>query len=258
MPGTAGIYQSRGRPTSVVWSGSPPRPSVSGVPNRPVVLTFSGVDRALVTAGPAALGLVLAVVLPMIARWAVGLGIALPFRPAWVVAGSIDRWWEVAVQAALLVALGAVATMEILRRTAGVTVGPEQVRLDRGDDHLALDRADIEAIYRDGDALVVLDRESKQAFRGETRADAAVLERTFREFGYPWRDGDPFAGLYHRWVPETGLLPVAADAVLSARAVALRKKAAKEAGELRGALEKLGYAVRDDGDRQFWRPLVRS
>jgi hypothetical protein len=59
-------------------------------------------------------------------------------------------------------------------------------------------------------------------------------------------------------VPDTGLLPVAADAVLSARAVALRKKAGKEAGELRDTLQKLGYAVRDDGDKQFWRPLVRS
>ena len=46
--------------------------------------------------------------------------------------------------------------------------------------------------------------------------------------------------------------------MLSARAVVLRKKAAQEAGELRTTLEKLGYSVRDDGDKQFWRPLVRS
>ncbi|MBG0562894.1 YqeB family protein [Actinoplanes aureus] len=226
--------------------------------NQPVVLTYTGFDRALVTAGPAVLGLVLAAVLPMVARWALDLDIPLPFRPVWVVAGSIDRWWELAVQAAILAGLGAVVTMEILRRTASVTVGSDEVSLELADDRRTLPRADIEAIYRDGDALVVLDRESRQAFRGEARAGAAVLERAFREFGYPWRDADPFAELYHRWVPDTGLLPVAADAVLSARAVALRKKAGKEAGELRDTLQKLGYAVRDDGDKQFWRPLVRS
>ncbi|MEU4424920.1 hypothetical protein AB0F81_30235 [Actinoplanes sp. NPDC024001] len=224
----------------------------------PVVLTFSGVDRALVTAGPAVLGAVLGIVLPMIARWAVDLEIPLPFRPVWVVVGSMDRWWEVAVQATILAVLGALATMEILRRTALVTVADDEVRLDIADDHVRLARAEIEAVYREGDALVVLDRESKQAFRGEPRADKARLEQAFREFGYPWRDADPFAELYHRWAPETGLLPVAVEAVLSARAVALRKKAGREAGELRDALHKLGYAVRDDGDQQFWRPLVRS
>jgi hypothetical protein len=176
----------------------------------------------------------------------------------WVVAGSIDRWWEVVVQAAILGALGVLGTVEILRRAATVTVGPDEMGLELGDDRRTVARADVEAIYREGDALVVLDRESRQVFRGDTRAGAAVLERAFREFGYPWRAADPFAELYHRWVPETGLLPVAADAVLSARAVALRKKAGKEAGELREALQKLGYAVRDDGDKQFWRPLVRS
>ncbi|WP_328477188.1 hypothetical protein OHA21_23870 [Actinoplanes sp. NBC_00393] len=222
------------------------------------VLTYSGASRALVLFGPAALGLLLALTVPMIARWAVGLDIPLPFGPVWRVVGSMDRWWEVAVQAAILVGLGILATVEILRRSAQITVDAEQLCLETGDERRTLPRADIEAIYRDGDALVVLDRESRQVFRGETRAEAGVLERTLREFGYPWRDADPFAELYHPWVPETGLLPVAAEAVMSARAVALRKKAGKEAGELRDALQKLGYAVRDDGDRQFWRPLVRS
>ncbi|MFC7530615.1 hypothetical protein [Actinoplanes sp. GCM10030250] len=224
----------------------------------PVVLTLGGMGRVLVMFGPVTLGVLLAVVVPPVARWGLSWGIGLPFGVVWRLAGAMDQWWEVAVQAVILGVLGMVASFEILRRTVRVTIGAERVRLDLGDEERVLSRADIEAVYLDGDVLVVLDRESKQAFRGEPQAEAAVLERAFREFGYPWRDADPFAGLYQRWTPEGGRLPVAVEAVLAARDVALRKKAGKEAGELRDALQQLGYAVRDDGDEQFWRPLVRS
>ncbi|MEV6300241.1 hypothetical protein AB0M02_12630 [Actinoplanes sp. NPDC051861] len=222
-----------------------------------VVLSLSGAGRVLVMAGPVALGVLLAVVLPPIARWAVGLGIGLPFGPVWRVVGSMDTWWKVAIQVAILGLLGVLATIEILRRTARVTVTAERVRFDVGDEHRTLARSDIEAIFLDGSVLVVLDLESRQAFRGEPQAEAATLERVFREFGYPWRDADPFAGLYQPWSPESGQVPVAVEAVLAARAVAVRKRAGRESAELREALQKLGYEVRDDGDRQSWRPLVR-
>ncbi|GAA4966968.1 YqeB family protein [Actinoplanes utahensis] len=223
----------------------------------PTVLTFSPAGRVIVLLGPAALGILLAVLLPVLARWLVDKRFPV-FGVVWRLASSVDAWWEVAVQAVILAVLGALASVEMVRRSARVTIAPGEVRLQTGDDVITVPRTRIDFVFLHGDRLVILDRESRHLFHGEPQADGGPLEQTFREYGYPWRDGDPFTELYQPWVPGTGLLPVAAEAVLSARAVAVRKKAAREAAELRESLEKLGYSVRDEGDRQFWRPLVSS
>ncbi|MDI6101077.1 hypothetical protein QLQ12_20910 [Actinoplanes sp. NEAU-A12] len=226
-------------------------------PRQATVLTYSPFGRALVLLGPAALGVLVAALAPMLARWLMKahfpvLGIV------WKVVGSVDSWWKVGVQAAILAVLGALVSVEIVRRSTRLAVDPAEVRLQTGDQLVTVARPQVDAVFMQGDCLVILDRESRQVFRGEPQAEAGPIERAFREHGYPWRDGDPFDDLYQPWVPETDQLPVAVEAVLSARAMALRKKASSEAGELRDSLEKLGYAVRDDGDRQLWRPLVRS
>ncbi|KUL30021.1 YqeB family protein [Actinoplanes awajinensis] len=217
-------------------------------------LGFAPPDRLLITCGPAALGLLLAWVLPMVARWALDLHFWLPFRPAFVVVGAVDEPWELAVQAGILVVLGLLGTATLYENLTTVTVSRFEARIGPA----GLPRGEVTAVYLDGDDLVVLDRESRQAARCVPRARRRVLAATFPEFGYPWRDADPYAGLYHRWTPSSDALPPAADAVLSARAVAVRKKAAKEARELRATLEKLGYSVRDEGGEQLWRPLVHS
>jgi hypothetical protein len=224
---------------------------------QPTVLAFSPAGRALVLAGPALLGVLVAVLAPLLARWLVDVGFPV-LGVVWRVVASVDTWWKVAVQALILAVLGALASVEIVRRSTRVTIDRLAVRLETGDRVVAVNRPDVDFVFMDGSFLVLLDRESRQLFHGEPQADRAPLERVFREYGYPWRDGDPFTGLYRPWVPDSGQLPIEVDAVLSARAVALRKKATREAAELRETLEKLGFAIRDDGDRQLWRPLVRS
>ncbi|WP_436529838.1 YqeB family protein [Actinoplanes sp. HUAS TT8] len=217
-------------------------------------LGFSPPDRVLVAAGPAAVGLLLTAVLPIVARWALGLGIALPFRAVIRVIGAVDRPWELAVQGAILVAAGLFVTLVSHERLVTITVGPGEARFGE----VSVARGDMAALYLDGETLIVLDRESRQAARCLPRARRKVLEAAFREWGFPWRDSDPYAALYRPWNPGEDGLPPAVDAVLSARAVAVRRKAAQEAGEMLTTLEKLGYSVRDDGDKQLWRPLVRS
>jgi hypothetical protein len=201
-------------------------------------LGFSPSDRVLIVCGPAALGLHF---------W-------LPFRPLFVVAGAVDAPWELAVQGAILVILGLVGTATLFEHLTTITVAFADARFGPTE----LSRSEITALYPEGDTLVVLDRESRQVVRCTPRARRGVMAATFREFGYPWHDADPYASLYLPWLPAAEALPTAADAVLSARAVALSKKATGEAADLRATLEKLGYSVRDERGRQFWRPLVRS
>ena len=223
------------------------------------MLALSGADRALVTFGPVTVGVLLALILPPVARWFLGLGVGLPFGVVFKVVARIDAGWEVAVQAGILGGLGLLATAELLRRSIRVTVAEEELRLEAAGEPRTVPRADIVALFWGRkDFLVVLDRDSREIFHGEPGARAHKVERTFRDFGYPWHDGDPFADLYQPWEPGSDRLPAAVDAVLRARAVALRQKAEREAGELRDSLQQLGYAVRDDGEQQFWRPLVRS
>jgi hypothetical protein len=226
-------------------------------PRESTVLAFSPAGRALVLAGPALVGVLVAVLAPILARWLVDLGFPV-LGVVWRVIGSVDTWWKVAIQAAIFVVVGILVSVEIVRRSTRVTIGRAEVLLETGDQVVAVGRPEVDFVFMDGSFLVILDHESRRLFHGEPQADPAPLERVFREYGYPWRDGDPFTDLYRPWVPDSGQLPVEVDAVLSARAVALSKKAGREAAELRETLEKLGFAIRDDGDRQLWRPLVRS
>ncbi|HWS31106.1 MAG TPA: hypothetical protein VN408_00025 [Actinoplanes sp.] len=229
---------------------SSPRPEAT-------VLTFSPAARALVTIGPTVLGIVLAVLVPILARWLNDIGFPV-LGVVWRVIASVDTWWKVAIQAAIFAVVGVLSSVELVRRSTRVTVGPTEVRLETDGRVVTLPRAEIDSVFLQGDRLIILDRESRQTFHGEPQAEPGPLQKTFLEYGYPWRDDDPFTDLYQQWTPGSGELPVAVEAVLSARSLALRKNAPKEAAELRGSLEKLGYAVRDRGDHQHWRPLVRS
>jgi hypothetical protein len=228
------------------------------VTREPTVLTQSRADRALIVFGPAALGVLLALVLPVLARWLVGLGIPLPFGFLVKAVAGVDEFWKLALQAAILGVIGALSSVELLRRITTVTIGDEQLELRTAEDRQTFPRVDIAWLYPDRDHLILLDRDSRWMFHGEPGATRARLKSALVEHGYPWHDDDPFGDLYQRWEPESGRLPVDVEAVLAARAVTLRKKAGKEAEELRETLQKLGYATRDDGDKQFWRPLVRQ
>ncbi|MBB2944184.1 hypothetical protein FB565_003913 [Actinoplanes lutulentus] len=225
--------------------------------SEPTVLSLSRLDRALIVLGPVTVGVLLALVLPPLARWLVGLGIALPFGFVVKAVAGVGGGWQLAVQAVIFGVLGLLVTAEILRRVTRITVADDVVELLTAGDRRTFARIDIGALYPERDLLIMLDPDSRRMFHGEPGASKAAMGQAFRDHGYPWHDTDPFGELYSRWEPESGRLPIEAEAVLSARAVALRKKAGTEAGELRETLQKLGYTVRDDGDKQFWRPLVR-
>jgi len=230
-------------------------PDTSG---EPAVLAYSVADRAAILLGLPALGLLLGLLLPVLARWALDLRTALPVRPVFRLVGAVDEPWEIAVALAVGLLLGAGVAVLAFTESMTVTLTGAQARFATHDRIRTVPRADVDAVFVDGRRLVVLDRESRQLVRDTHQASAAVLAGAFRAYGYPWRDADPYADLFRRWVPGTPDLPAATNAVLAAREVALKKKAGRDVDDLRDAVEKLGVTVRDEGARQFWRPLVRS
>ena len=241
-------------------AGSADRGPVTGEQPPPgsAVLGLPLAERLLTVIGAPALGLAVGFFLPRVAGWAVSSLPWMPFEGPLRLIASLQGSW---VAVAFLVAggvLGLGVAYAAIAESLKVTVSGAEIRVARDETARTIARADVDAVFLDGKALVVLDPESRQLLREKHESTAAEVQRAFRAYGYPWVEGDPYADLYRRWVPDTPDLPGTANAVLAAREVMLKKKSAKDVAELRDEVEKLGFVVRDDGIRQYWRPLVRS
>jgi hypothetical protein len=216
------------------------------------------VDRLFVQVGLPAAALLFGALLPVVARWALDLSRGLPFKPVFRVVGAVDRPWEVAINLAIWLAVGLGVAYTAMGDQVRVAVSDAELRVEGRDLDETIPRADVADVFLDHGRLVVLDHRSLALVREENPVSREALAAAFRAHGYPWRDGDPFADLYRRWRPDTSDLPEPVNAVLAAREVALRKNARREVRGLSEALHALGYAARDEGSRQFWRPLVPS
>ncbi|MEV4756438.1 hypothetical protein AB0J86_15165 [Micromonospora sp. NPDC049559] len=205
--------------------------------------------------GLPAAGLLLGLVLPAVARGAIELPGPLPFGAVFRGLAAVDAPWEMALGALAGLVLGTVLALTSLGESTTVTVTDAELRLDRDSYHGAVRRAEVAAVFLDGRTLVVLDPGSRQLVRERCPAPAAQVAAGLRAHGYPWRDADPYADRYRRWVPESPQLPPAVGALLAARRTALGKKAHREVRELRAAVEELGYTVRDEDGAQYWRSL---
>lgn len=131
-----------------------------------------------------------------------------------------------------------------------VTVSPDSLRLDGDEYEATFTRDEISAVFVDKSQLVVLGRNTGELARRPSELDHAQLAKVFQEHGFPWRDGDPHADAYRRWVPDTPGLPPGANALLAARA---KSKDSDDAKELRAELAKLGVLVRGGKGKQYWR-----
>ena len=151
------------------------------------------------------------------------------------------------------------SALYVLLATAGaravttVRVDPGGVTVTRADRTTTAGREEVAAVFCDGRDLVLLRPDGGEAARERTWHRAARLRRAFSAEGWPWRDGDPYAAEYSRWVE--GLPDVGAreEALLRARHAALRSGDAADASALREELGRLGVVVRDEGRRQYWR-----
>ncbi|MEU5692684.1 hypothetical protein [Actinosynnema sp. NPDC020468] len=147
-----------------------------------------------------------------------------------------------------------IAAAERLR----VEVADEQVVLDRGGQETGYDRTAISGVFLDGKKLVLLGLDSAELAREGSDLDAGALSDAFQSHGYPWLPEDPHRDEYRRWVRGIPELPAGADALLHARAEALRKGEEEDVALLRAELARLGVVVREEKKRQFWRLARRG
>jgi hypothetical protein len=128
-----------------------------------------------------------------------------------------------------------------------------EVQLSRPGTRRMVPRADVAVAFRDGDRLVLLGRTGRELAREPSHLSAARLARAFTGNGIAWSDTDPYADAYRRWVPDSPAVSAEANAVFAARQKALGSGDQRDITELREELARLGYVVRDDRKRQYWR-----
>jgi hypothetical protein len=223
---------------------------VPGSGDRTTILGYPPADRVFIAVGIPGAALLIGYLLPLAARWLLGVTHWVLLRPVVRFVGGVDRPEEIAVNLVIWLAIGGYVAVVGWREAARITLDDGEVRENS---RPAVVRAEVAAVFTDGPVLVVLDHRSRQRIRTRAQAPKDVLAAAFAEHGYPWYDGDPYGDRYRPW--RRGELPAATDALLAVRETLLRKKDHRGAAELRDAAEGLGIAVREDGHAQHWRPL---
>jgi len=215
-------------------------------------------ERWLLLVGGPVILLAIGLVVPPSARALLSWEHALPFRPVIRFLGAVDQPWEIAVNALIWAVVGLLIAFEAISDQVTLVVTDSEATITDDTGSRTVRRAEASTVHVDGGELVVLGRDSRQLLRETLPGRADVVGEAFRRHGYTWSPKDPHQGLYTSWTGGSGDLPDAVDAVLRARQDALDAKSKQQVGQLRVAVEELGYTVRDEGGRQFWRPLVRS
>ncbi|GAB3549745.1 hypothetical protein J2S53_001172 [Actinopolyspora lacussalsi] len=189
----------------------------------------------------------------LLADWLVSLPWAPMRGPAELVNSLPEPWVTLG-----LVALGALGgitlALHAYHDSLTVTVAADRVALHRRGSTREWPGGTVDVACRDGKQLVLLDGDTAELAREEFDLKTDRLATAFRTHGYRWADEDPCADEFRRWVPDTPGMPTGADALLKARAKALRHgDSGEDARELRDELARIGVVVRDSDKKQYWR-----
>ncbi|MFC9604744.1 hypothetical protein ACFTTN_14945 [Streptomyces niveus] len=201
----------------------------------------------------AAIGAVVGWLVKLLANWLVTLRWAPMKGPAELL-NSIPEPWLTVLGVTAGVLLGVFVAFIALHEALAVRLTDTQVTLTIRDASQELSHADIGRVFLDGKFLVLLGHHAEEMAREPCDLAAAELAAAFTAHGYTWAAEDPYKADFRLWVPDTPGLPVGANALMSARATAMRKTGTEEdVRALRGELNRLGLAVRDEKKRQYWR-----
>ncbi|MET9551360.1 hypothetical protein [Streptomyces sp. NPDC006645] len=198
-------------------------------------------------------GAVVGWLVKLLANWLVGWDWAPLKGPARLL-NSIPEPWLTILGVTAGVVLGVVVGFIALHESLTVRVSDTRLTLKIRDETRELRRADVGPLFLDGKFLVLLGHHTEELVREPFDLDRAALAAAFTAHGYDWADEDPHKADFRLWVPDTPGLPVGANALLSARAYAMRKTdKGDDVRALRDELNGLGLAIRDERKRQYWR-----
>jgi len=158
---------------------------------------------------------------------------------------------------------GIVLAAAALEDTLKVTITDTEVEFLKNQVTRVVPRNEVKVAFLDGRDIVLQDAASRELARerhDELKGEARKIPAAFQAHGYPWSAADPYADAFRRWVEDDPDLPPAVNAVLRARSKAFAQgdKGKADLRELREEVAKLGYVVRDEDKKQYWRPIARA
>ncbi|MDR0270785.1 DUF308 domain-containing protein [Paenibacillus sp.] len=191
---------------------------------------------------------------PALAKWASELP-WVPFQGPLKLISSLSSQhgaWGTIAAVALGVLVGGMISMAAIKESLRIRLSDQEVRLQIHNEERTFGREDVAAVFMDNKQLVLLGTDGRELYREKPEKRKHLTEEFIRH-GYDWREQDPFAHEYVRWVADCPELSPSVNALFLARDKAFGKDEKEDAEDLRRELSKLGVTVRDEGKRQYWR-----
>ncbi|NEA22232.1 hypothetical protein [Actinomadura bangladeshensis] len=188
-----------------------------------------------------------------LANWLVSLKWAPMRGPAELLVSVPEPWLTIG-----LIAVGALAGMALIffdsLEQVSVSVSGDRVLLKRAGFLQEIVREQVGHVFQEKGRLVLLGPKGEEIAREKCDLNGRRMAAVFTEYGYAWADGDPYEDEFRIWAPKTPELPDLANALLAARAQAMKSSDSGDSvKELRRELARIGIVVRDKGKQQYWR-----
>ncbi|OAB42859.1 YqeB family protein [Paenibacillus glacialis] len=214
---------------------------------------FSTTTRVLLFTGIPLIGIIIGYFLPALAAWTLTLP-WIPFRgPIELITSFKEPWMEI-ICSVLGLAAGIWFALAFITETLVVTITDKYLQLDKDRVVQAINREEITAAFLDGKYFILLGPSGQELAREIYDLSIKRLASTLELYEYPFiPSGDPYKEQYRRWVVDSPDLPPAINALMKARENALHKKDTANVKDLRCELIKLGYVIREEEVRQYWR-----
>ncbi len=177
----------------------------------------------------------------------------VPFGGPFELIRRLPEPWDLVAGLGIGLVVGLIFAALVDAESLTVRVTPLEVVLTRPGHRRAVPKGEIAVAFPDRDQLVLLGRTGRELAREPSHLSKQRLSAAFGSRGVPWADQDPYGDAYRRWVPGLPEVPPAADAVFTARQKALTAGDDEDVRELREELGRLGFVVRDDRKKQYWR-----
>lgn len=222
------------------------------------VVGYSKITGLLLYGGFGVAGLIFGYFLPRIASWAITLP-WFPFEGPLKLINTFNGFWLPIILAVIGLIAGIVLATMAISEILIITITDQETQLKRDEDIQTIGFKDIDTVFLDGNQLVILGKSGYELARETTDASAKDIANAFMSHSYPWsKKGDPFREEYRRWVLNSPDLSAAANALFKAREIVLQKKEYNDIKDLRKELAKLGYIVRDEETRQYFRQVSKE
>jgi hypothetical protein len=177
----------------------------------------------------------------------------LPFGGPFNLVRKLPEPWDLVVALALGAVIGLILAALVDAESLTVRISSLEVVLTRPGHRRAVPRGEIAVAFPDRDQLVLLGRTGQELAREPSHLSKRRLSEAFGSRGVAWADQDPYLDAYRRWVPGLPDLP---DAVFAARQKALDSGDDHDVRELREELGRMGFVVRDEKKKQYWRRVA--